>query len=233
MATSSSGGDKFTRNLVIAMVALVVVVGAAFSYFGSKGSETAAIPSSVSKADGYGIVFNADVPNVPTIDIYEDFQCPVCARFEAINGITLEKAIEEKKAKVVYHVLSFLGTESILAANAAACASDEDKFLAFHKAFYANQPAENAGAIDATFLKSIGAAVGITAGIAAGVTGAAGVTLVGPGIAAGSKLGMTAALSQPFLSGTTIPMTAMSTAFLGPLAGMVGYYVSCVTRAVW
>jgi Mg/Co/Ni transporter MgtE len=80
---------------------------------------------------------------------------------------------------------------------------------------------------------AIGAAVGITAGIAAGVTGAAGVTLVGPGIAAGSKLGMTAALSQPFLSGTTIPMTAMSTAFLGPLAGMVGYYVSCVTRAVW
>jgi protein-disulfide isomerase len=67
----------------------------------------------------------------------------------------------EKKAKVVYHVLSFLGTESILAANAAACASDEDKFLAFHKAFYANQPAENAGAIDATFLKSIGAAIGI------------------------------------------------------------------------
>ena len=162
MATSSSGGDKFTRNLVIAMVALVVVVGAGFSYFGSKGSESAAVPSSVSKADGYGIVFNADVPNVPTIDIYEDFQCPVCARFAGINGETIAKAIEEKKAKVVYHMLSFLGTESILAANASACAADEDKFLAFHKAFYANQPAENAGAINATFLKSIGAAVGIT-----------------------------------------------------------------------
>ena len=162
MATSSSGGDKVTRNLVIGMVALVVVVGASFSYFGSKGSTTAAIPSSVSKTDGYGIVFNADVPNIPTIDVYEDFQCPVCARFEAINGITLEKAIEEKKAKVVYHVLSFLGTESILAANASACAADEDKFLAFHKAFYSNQPAENAGAINATFLKALGASIGIT-----------------------------------------------------------------------
>lgn len=161
MATSSSGGDKFTRNLVIAMVALVVVVGAGFSYFGSKGSTSAAIPSSVSKEDGYGIVFNADVPNVPTIDIYEDFQCPVCARFAGIQGVTIEKAIEEKKAKVVFHVLSFLGTESILAANAAACAADEDKFLAFHKAFYTNQPTENAGAINATFLKSLGAAVGI------------------------------------------------------------------------
>jgi protein-disulfide isomerase len=102
------------------------------------------------------------VPNIPTIDVYEDFQCPVCARFEAINGITLEKAIEEKKAKVVYHVLSFLGTESILAANASACAADEDKFLAFHKAFYTNQPAENAGAINATFLKALGASIGIT-----------------------------------------------------------------------
>jgi protein-disulfide isomerase len=76
--------------------------------------------------------------------------------------MTIEKAIEEKKAKVVYHVLSFLGTESVLAANAAACSSDENKFLAFHKAFYANQPAENAGAINATFLKSLGASVGIT-----------------------------------------------------------------------
>lgn len=161
MASGSSGGDKFTRNLVIGMVALVVVVGASFSYFGSKGSETAAIPSSVSKADGYGIVFNADVKSVPTIDVYEDFQCPVCARFEAINGITLEKAISAKKAKVVFHILSFLGTESILAANAAACASDQDKFLAFHKAFYANQPAENAGAITAEFLKTLGVSVGI------------------------------------------------------------------------
>ena len=89
MATSSPGGDKVTRNLVIGMVALVVVVGASFSYFGSKGSTTAAIPSSVSKTDGYGIVFNADVPNIPTIDVYEEFQCPVCARFEAINGIFL------------------------------------------------------------------------------------------------------------------------------------------------
>ena len=162
MATSSSGGDKVTRNLVIGMVALVVVVGASFSYFGSKGSTTAAIPASVSKTDGYGIVFNADVPNVPTIDIYEDFQCPVCARFAGINGITIEKAIEEKKAKVVYHTLSFLGTESVLAANAAACAADEDRFLAFHKAFYANQPAENAGATNATFLKALGASIGIT-----------------------------------------------------------------------
>ena len=161
MAASAAGGDKFTRNLVIGMVALVVVVGASFSYFGSKGSSTAAIPSSVSAADGYGIVFNKDVKDVPTINIYEDFQCPVCARFEAINGPTLEKVIADKKAKVVYHVLSFLGTESILAANAAACASDEDKFLAFHTAFYANQPAENAGAINAEFLKSIGVSIGI------------------------------------------------------------------------
>ena len=162
MATSSSGGDKFTRNLVIGMVALVVVVGAGFSYFGSKGSESAAIPSSVSKADGYGIVFNADVPNVPTVTIHAAFQSPACARFPGTNGATPAKPIADPKAKVVYHVLSFLGTESILAANASACAADEDKFLAFHKAFYANQPAENAGAINATFLKSIGAAVGIT-----------------------------------------------------------------------
>ena len=158
MAANNSG-DKGTRNLVIIMVAFIVVVGVVFSLISNRSSSTAAIPASVSAADGYGIVLNPSAK--PTIDVYIDYQCPACKNFELINGGYLNEVIAQNKAKVVYHPMTFIGPESILAANAAACASDEDKFLAFHKAFYANQPAENAGAIDATFLKSIGAAIGI------------------------------------------------------------------------
>jgi protein-disulfide isomerase len=86
----------------------------------------------------------------------------VCARFEQTNGDYIEKLIEEKKAKVVFHTLSFLGPESVLAANAAACASDENKFLGFHRAFYQNLPAENSGAVTADYLVALGQGVGIT-----------------------------------------------------------------------
>jgi len=157
-----NGPDNTTRNLVIGMVALVVSVGAIFSVLGNKENTSAALPSSVSKADGYGIVFNADLTDAPIVDIWEDFQCPVCARFEQTNSDYLEKIIEEKKAKVVFHTLSFLGPESALSANAAACASDENKFLGFHKAFYQRQPAENSGAITVDYLVSLGESIGIT-----------------------------------------------------------------------
>jgi protein-disulfide isomerase len=144
------------------MVVLVVAVGAIFSVISNRENTSAALPSSVSQEDGYGIVFNGELTGVPVIDIWEDFQCPVCARFEQTNGEYIEKLIEEKKAKVIYHTLSFLGPESVLAANAAACSSDENKFLGFHKAFYQNLPAENSGAVTTDFLVSLGQGLGIT-----------------------------------------------------------------------
>jgi protein-disulfide isomerase len=161
-AKSPQGPDNTTRNLVIGMVAFVVAIGAIFSVVSNRENTSAALPSSVSKADGYGIVFNGDLTGVPVIDIWEDFQCPVCARFEQTNGDYLEKIIEEKKAKVVFHTLSFLGPESVLAANAAACSSDENKFLGFHKSFYQNLPAENSGVITVDYLIGLGEGVGIT-----------------------------------------------------------------------
>jgi protein-disulfide isomerase len=155
-----SGGDKVTRYLVVGMVIFVVVVGTVFSVMSNK-SKTAAIPSSVSKADGYGIVFNGSVKN-KTVDIWEDLQCPVCAQFESVNGTYIKNLVDSKKAKVVFHVLSFIGPESILAANAVACAADEGKFLQLHAYLYAHQGQENTGTwINAALVK---------AGVAAGIT---------------------------------------------------------------
>ena len=62
----------------------------------------------------------------------------------------------------MYHTLSFLGPESIAAANAAACAADEGKFLDFHKLLYVNQPKENSGAWSNANLAEFGKSVGIT-----------------------------------------------------------------------
>lgn len=156
-----SGGDKITRNLVIGMVVFVVAVGVIFSYMGNK-TANGPIPSTVSKSEGYGIVFNADLKGKPTLDLWEDFQCPVCKQFEEVNGAYIQKLISEKRAKVIFHILSFIGPESILAANAAACAADEGKFVQFHSYLYAHQGAENTGNWSNAGLVSSGKAVGLT-----------------------------------------------------------------------
>ena len=155
-----SSGDPITRWLVIGMVALVVVVGAGISIFNNTSKKAAVLPSAASVKDGYGIVFNDGL--TPVIDVWEDFQCPSCKAFESTNGAALKALVVEKKAKVVFHPLSFLGPESVYAANGAACASDQGKFLEFYEIMYANQPAENSGAWINEGVIATAAAAGVT-----------------------------------------------------------------------
>lgn len=157
-----SGGDKITRNIVVGMVVFVVAVGVVFSVMGNRTPGVGATPSSVSAANGYGITFNGDLKNKPTIDLWEDFQCPVCKQFELTNGSYIQQLVAEKKAKVIYHLLSFIGPESVLAANAGACAADENKFLPFHSYLYATQGTENSGAWSNAGLLTAGGSVGLS-----------------------------------------------------------------------
>jgi len=172
-ATKASGGDNFTRWLVIGMVTLVVATGAIFSVISqkSKANESfaalnnfkvgAPVAASVDVANGSGITVNTGATK--TIDLWEDPQCPICNTFEGANGAYIEDLVRTKKANVVYHVLSFLGNESVTAANAAYCAADEGQFLDFHKAMYMVQPAlENSGFYTTQNLVKIGGYVGLT-----------------------------------------------------------------------
>ena len=177
-SVKSQGGDPFTRWLVIGMVTLVVVVGAVFSLSSENKAKNAAFtaldsfqslgtqPATVDPAEGDGIVFNQGLPT--KIDIFEDFQCPVCKLFEDPIGGYLNSLVTEKKAQVTYHPLSFLGDgtkddESIAASNAAYCAVDEDKFLDFHKALYDVQSqVENSGFLNSENLIKIGEKIGIS-----------------------------------------------------------------------
>ena len=163
MANQKPGKDNFTRNLVIAVVVGVVLLMLVPTLLSKKTNSSAKIPASVSVDHGYGIVFNKDLTGVPVLDIYEDFQCPICQQFEGLNGKYINSLITEKKAVVKFHVLSFIGTESVRAANAAACANDEDKFVDFHLGLYANQPAsENSGTWTNDRIIAIAKAQGLT-----------------------------------------------------------------------
>jgi len=169
----AQSGDNVTRWIVVAMVSLVVVTGVVFSYFSQDKEQTtslasldgfkvnAALASTIDTDNGSAITFNPGLPT--TIDIWEDPQCPVCKYFEDANGEYIDSLIREKKATVRFHVLSFLGDESVRAANASFCAADEDRYLDFHKAIYRVQsPLENSGFWSNANLVSIGEKVGIT-----------------------------------------------------------------------
>ncbi|CAB5104679.1 MAG: thioredoxin domain-containing protein [Actinobacteria bacterium] len=171
-AKASSGGDHFTRWLVIGMVALVVLTGVVFSIMSTntKANESFTalqgstlgepVVATVDVTQGSGLVLNPGAP--VKIDIWEDPQCPICRTFEEANGEYIEDLIRTKKATVVYHVLSFLGDESVRAANAAMCSAEEGHYLDFHKAMYIVQPTlENSGFYTSENLVKIGDYIGL------------------------------------------------------------------------
>lgn len=149
------------RLAILVVIAVAVVGGIALTVMQSKPAEASKVPSIALKADGYGLVFNADA--TPVIDVWEDPQCPACKAFETASGEFLNSLARDGRAKVVFHTLTFIGEESVTAANAGACAADEGKYLEFHKALYDKQPAsENSGAWNDDAMIKLGASVGIT-----------------------------------------------------------------------
>ena len=80
----------------------------------------------------------------PTVDLYEDFQCPICAQFESALGSTFQDLAAQGKLKLNYHVLNFLDDKtgaknSTPAANGAFCAASLGKFQEFHNAVFTSQ----------------------------------------------------------------------------------------------
>jgi hypothetical protein len=142
-------GDKVTRNLVIGMIAFVLMAGFGAAFAKNNSNSHVALPSSVSKANGYGITFN-------------------CRNFEAVNNSYIDKLVRAGKIQAVYHPMHFLASDSLLTAAAAACAADQGKYLDFHTALYVNQPSTKQSAENLPYwtnaqLILLGNSIGITA----------------------------------------------------------------------
>jgi protein-disulfide isomerase len=158
-------GDNFTRYLVVGMVALVVIAGVGAALAKNHSNTHAALPAQVTKADGYGISINPTAK--VKVDMYEDFRCPNCRNFEAVNNTYINGLVRAGKINAVYHPMSFIAPDSILTAAAAACAADQGKFLEMHTALYVNQPtdtqiAENTAYWTNAQLILLGHSLGIT-----------------------------------------------------------------------
>ena len=173
-AARPKGGGGANRIVVATVVVVVIIVAVVTAVIlGSHGKNTASSSGGGSlpkgaPAMGAGIVVNPSAPSsVPTMDLYEDFQCPVCGAFEKQFGQQVTAMANQNQMKLVVHMLSFLddnlnNDSSNRAANAAACAADADRFLPYHSAVFAGQPAtEGEGYTDAQ-LKEFATTAGIS-----------------------------------------------------------------------
>jgi len=85
-----------------------------------------------------------------TVEIYYDYMCPACGKFEAANGDELDRLLKKAVARIELRPISFLdktsnGTEySTRSANAIATVADAapKSVWDFHTALYSQQPAE-------------------------------------------------------------------------------------------
>ncbi len=151
--------NKIVVATVVAVVAIIAVVGGVVWSQSQKEAATGtstAVPAGASMGQGYPAFASTATPaaGVPTVDLYEDFQCPICGQFEAALGPTFQDLAAQGKLKLNYHVLNFLddktGAEnSTPAANGAFCAASLGKFQEFHNAAFSSQAPEGQDVTDA------------------------------------------------------------------------------------
>jgi len=111
------------------------------------------------------------------VDLYLDYMCPVCKRFEETNAADLAALRESGDIVVNYHPVSILdrvsgGTAfSTRAANAAGVVADQapEAFVAFNDGMFANQPQEGTTGLDDDTIKAIAIASGVPEDVASGI----------------------------------------------------------------
>lgn len=168
MAQAQSKPNWFVIGISAAVVVVLIALGIVVVWMNNRATDGGPAPAS-NKA------FNAETGAVSfgtgkdKVDIFVDFQCPVCKSFEEQFGPSLEKAAESDKITLSYHPIAILdrfsqNTEySSRSAGAAACVASEqpDKYLAYAQLLFDNQPEENTPGLEtgklADFAKQAGA----------------------------------------------------------------------------
>lgn len=157
-----------------AVVVAVLVVGGVVLALGNgedeRGGSDAplAVDGEVPAAttnDGGFVVGNPDA--AVTIEVVEDFQCPVCQQFEAAAGELLDSYAAGDDVKVEYRGIAFLDRASSTdyssrALNASACVMDSgaEVWKEFHRQLYLQQPPEGGAGLSDDQLVSIATEAG-------------------------------------------------------------------------
>ena len=94
--------------------------------------------------------------------VFEDPQCPYCREFEDVSGDRLRREVAAGAVAVEYRIRSFLGEESVRAANALAVAAEAGGFDELRREIFVNQPPEHSGGFTTEDLLDLGRRAGLT-----------------------------------------------------------------------
>lgn len=144
---AGAGGLVILGLLVAIVIAVVNAAGQDDSPENAAPTGDVVAPANAT-AGGALTVGNADAP--VKLEVFLDYMCPYCGRFERANGGEIERLVADGTVRLELYPLSFLdrmsqGTRySTRTANAMATVADRapDRLLAFHRALFARQPAE-------------------------------------------------------------------------------------------
>lgn len=178
-AVAAARGKNSTRNktivgiVVVVVIAAAVIVGVLVTNHNKQEQRNAVIPVAKS-ADTYptklldnGVVLAGKKDAPVTIDMYEDFMCPICGEFYKASHEDVAKALESGKIKARIHMLNFLDTQSdppgysMRSANAALAAAAHGKFADYYSSLYQKQPEEGGAGYTNAQLVSLGKRIGL------------------------------------------------------------------------
>ena len=148
MSNGNAGGNLRRFYVIFAVVAVVGLGAVGYSIFsGSLGGAVSepvdleAVEDMQRLADMAVPVTVGDEDAPATIIIFEDYLCNHCAAFSLqVKPVVIESLVETGKARLVYYDFP-LNPEfgSFLAARAARCAGDQDRFWDYHGWLMRNQ----------------------------------------------------------------------------------------------
>lgn len=157
------------RILIASAAVAVVLIAVGFIGIGVQANrvshQAGPVATPAIATSGGGIVYGRASAKV-TVDLYEDFLCPICKQFEKSAGATIQKAARDGSAKFVFHTIAILDDStkpsgySTRAAAAAACMPSAASWKKLHNLLYANQPAEGSAGLTNRRLIQLGKQAG-------------------------------------------------------------------------
>lgn len=178
--------SKLALQIGVVSLALAILGGVGWAIIQAQSEaankpDVAAVPANMTFNDGIKIgiglqAFTMDktpTPGsedpVPAIQIYVDYQCPICQAFDVPNSDMLRSWVDTGAATLEIHPISFLDKASLnayssRATNAAACVANysPDSYFDYHALLMENQPAEGTEGPSDEQLIEFAAEVGVT-----------------------------------------------------------------------
>jgi protein-disulfide isomerase len=162
-----SAASRRTQLIVIgAFAAIIVVVLVAISAGGgddtdegdaaSNGAEAASLFNGIAQSGT--TLGDPDAP--ATLTEFADLQCPFCAEFaRGVLPTLVDEYVRPGELALDFQALTFIGEDSLEAAQMAAAAGLQDRLWNFVDGFYANQGTENSGYVDDEFLTEVAGSI--------------------------------------------------------------------------